>query len=280
VLEIGVTAGIAAVAVVLAWAVAHWSGPIGSRRHRAVLLVASVAIFTLGNAALMPRARAWKQERAVAALLTEDPLFAALLEDDPSLRAPLRAALLQAAREGHAGEAVLVGERLLSPQLWRYVPRASDAAAVDLGRSLVAALTRLQSRDPQQCYRFLFPAVAGPPTAVASPYEDAILSALRRVVASARDGRAEPLDRAAARRRLDAAFGHLRDEHRADVDVLRHARDPAVDRARVCAMTIALYSELLALPPAAAGQALRHVLGPEEPPSARPAPADRPAPSG
>jgi hypothetical protein len=273
VLEILVTAGIAAVAVVLGWAVARWSGPIGSGRHRAVLLVASVVIFTLGNAALMPRARAWKQERDVAALLTTDPLFAAVLEDHPSLREPLRLSLLQAAREGHGSEALLAGERLLSPQLWRYVPRASDAAAVDLGRTLVATLKRLQARDPQQCYRFLFPAVAGPTSSMVSPFEEGILSALRRAVASARDGSAEPLDRAAARKRLDAAFAHLRGEHASEVEVLRHARDPGVDRARVCAMTIALYSELLALPPAAAGQTLRHVLGPEEPPSAAPPPA-------
>jgi hypothetical protein len=265
VLEILVTAGIAAVAVVLGWAVARWSGPIGSRRHRAALLVASVALFTLGNAALMPRARAWKQERDVAALLTTEPLFTAVLEDYPSLREPLRLSLLQAAREGQGSEALLVGQRFLSPQLWRYVPRASDAAAVELGRALVAALTRLQAQDPQRCYRFLFPAVAGPPAAGGSPFEEGILSALRGVVASARDGSAEPLDRAAGRRNLDAAFAHLRSEHEADVDVLRHAQEPGVDRARVCAMTIALYSELLALPPAAAGQALRHVLGPETP---------------
>ena len=41
-----------------------------------------------------------------------------------------------------------------------------------------------------------------------------------------------------------------------------------MDRARVCAMTIALYSELIALPPASAGPTLRHVLGPAEPAAA------------
>ena len=271
-LEIVLTAGIAALAAVLGWVVARWVGPIGSRRHRAVLLAATVALFTLGSVAVMPRARAWKQEREMAALLTTEPLFTAVLEDFPELREPLRVALLRAAREGHGSEALLVGQRLLSPQLWRYVPRASDAAAVELGRALVAALARLQALDPQRCYRFLFPDIAGPAAAGWSPAEDGLLAALRRVVASAHDGSAEPLDRALARKHLDAAFAHLRDEHHSDVDVLRHAREPGVDRARVCAMTIALYSELLALPPPAAGQTLRHVLGPEATPPARPAP--------
>jgi hypothetical protein len=275
VLEILVTAGIATVAVVLGWVVARWTGPIGSQRHRASLLAATVALFTLGNAVLMPRARAWRQERDVAVLLATEPLFTAVLEDYPSLREPLRLSLLQVAREGQGSESLLVGQRLLSPQLWRYVPRASDAAAVDLGRALVAALTRLQALDPQRCYRFLFPAAAGRPAAGGSPFEDGILSALRRVVVSARDGSAEPLDRAAARRHLDAAFAHLRAEHESDVDVLRQPQAPGVDRAQVCAMTIALYSELLALPPATAGQTLRHVLGPEPLPPGSQA-ADRP----
>ena len=48
--------------------------------------------------------------------------------------------------------------------------------------------------------------------------------------------------------------------------MLRNPQAPGADRARVCAMTIALYSELVALPPGAAGQTLRHVLGPAEPP--------------
>jgi hypothetical protein len=269
-----VAVAVGAVSAGLAWAFARWSGPAGTTRHRAVLFFSFVILFTLGSATrpdrilldlLMPHARAWKQEREVAALLDSEPLFVAVIADEPALREPLRAGLLKALRDGERGEAVLAGQRLLSPQLWRYVPRATDAAALGLGQALVATLTDLQARDPQQCYRFLFPAVAGPAGSGASARDDGLLAALRAVVESARDGSAGPLDRRAARRDLDAAFGRLRARHGSDVDVLRDAQAPGADRARVCAMTIALYSELVALPPAAAGRALRHVLGPAEP---------------
>ena len=270
-LELLVAGAVGAVAGGLAWAVARWSGPAGSRRHRAVLFVSFVVLFTLGNAALMPLARSWTQERDVDALLASEPLFAAILEDEPALRQPLRAGLLSAVQGGLPDEAVLVGQRLLGPRLWTYVPRASDAAALDLGRALVATLTRLQARDPQQCYRFLYPA-AGPPTGGGPPPDDELLAALRAVVLSSQDGSAEPLDRRAAAKQLDAVYGRLRERHGSDVDALKGAQAPGADRARVCAMTIALYSELVALPPAAAGQALRHVLGPAEPfPSPSPA---------
>lgn len=260
-----VAGAIGAVAAVLGWAVARWVGPSGTTRHRATLLASFVAFFTLGSVALMPHARAWKQERDVLALLRDEPLFAALVKEDPALREPLRAALLEALREGAPGEAVAAGLRLLSSRLWRSVPEASDAAALVLGRALVARLADLQARDPEQCYRFLFPAVAGPPAGGGSPRDERLLRALGAVALSARDGSADPLDRSAARKSVEVAFGRLRERHGDEVDVLRHPQAPGVDRARVCAMTIALYSELLALPPEAAGQALRHALSPGEP---------------
>jgi hypothetical protein len=258
----------------LAWVIARRVGPPGSRPHRAALLVSFVVLFTLGNAALMPHARARKQERDVEALLRDEPVFAAALEDDPPLREPLREAILGGLRSGGSGEAVAAGLRRLSPRLWRSVPAASDAAAAALGRALVATLEDLQARDPQQCYRFLFPAVGGPPAGGGSPREEGLLRALGAVALSARGGAAEPLDRRAAAKQVEAAYRRLRGRHGSDVDVLKDALAPDVDRSRVCAMRIALYAELVALPPPAAGQALRHVLGPPEPlPSASPATA-------
>jgi len=265
VFEAAVAGGIAAVAAGLAWTAARVIGPQGTRRHRTVMFVSFVSLFTLGSAALMPRARAWRQEREVEALLHDDQLFAAVVEGEPSLREPLRAGLLEAFRDGEPREAVAAGLRLLSPRLWRDVPEASDAAAVALGRALVATLADLQARDPQQCYRFLFPGVAGPPAGGGPPRDDRLLTALRAVALTARSGVAEPLDRGAARKHLEAAFARLRKRYGDDIDVLRHSQAPGVDRGRVCAMTIALYSELLALPPEAAGQTLRHTLGPGEP---------------
>ena len=267
-----VAVAVGAVSAGLGWAVARWSGPAGTTRYRAVMLASFFAFLTLGSSILVPRARAWQQERDVEALLRDEPLFVAVVEDEPSLREPLRAGLLKALREGERGEAVLVGQRLISPRLWGYVPRASDAAAIGLGEALVATLTDLQARDPQQCYRFLFPAVAGPSGSGASARDDSLLAALRAVVVSARDGKTGPLDRRAAGKELDAAFGRLRERHGSDVDLLRNPQAPGVDRARVCAMTIALYSELDALPPGAAGPTLRHVLGPAEPTAASPLP--------
>jgi hypothetical protein len=158
------------------------------------------------------------------------------------------------------------------------VPRASDAAALRLGQALVATLEDLEARDPEQCYRFLFPAVAGPSKSGDSARDDRLLSALRAVVASARDGKAEPLDRRAAARQVDAVFHRLRERHGGAIDALKDAQAPGADRARVCAMTIALYAELAALPPPTSGQALRHVLGPAEPapPGSTPAASDAP----
>ncbi len=271
-----VAVAVAVVSAVLGWAVARWSGPVGSTRYRAVMLASFLAFLTLGSSILVPRARAWQQERDVDALLQSEPLFVAVVEDEPSLREPLRAGLLKALREGERGETVLAGKRLLSPWLWRYVPRASDESALELGRAVVATLLDLQARDPQRCYRFVFRGMAGRSGSGASARDDALLAALTAVVLSARDGGAKPLDRRAIEKDLHAAYDRLRERHGKDVDVLRNPQSAGVDRARVCAMTIALYSELVALPPESAGPTLRQVLGPREPAAEAPrVPADR-----
>ena len=135
--------GIGVLSAVLGWVAARWVGPSGTTRHRATLLATFLSLFTLGSTALMPHARAWKQEREVLALLRDEPLFAATLAEEPALREPLRQALLGAVRGSGSGEAVAAGLRLLSPRLWRSVPEASDEAAVVLGRALVARLAEL-----------------------------------------------------------------------------------------------------------------------------------------
>jgi hypothetical protein len=264
------------VAAGLAWVAARRIGPAGTQRHRLALFVSFVVLFTLGGSTLLPLARGWKQERDVDALLESEPVFSVVIADEPALRDPLRANLLMALRNGTPAEALLDGRRRVSPQLWRYVPQGSDAAALALGKALVATLTRLQAEDPQECYRYLFPTVAGPPRDGASPAAGDILAALRDVVVSARNGSAEPLDRRAAAKRLDAAYGRLRERYGDDVDALKNAQAPGADRARVCAMTIALYSELVALPAPAAGQTLRHTLGPADKPVADGAPVTSP----
>jgi hypothetical protein len=274
-LEALVAGTIAVAAVGLAWAVAYRVGPAGTRRHRATLLVTSVVLFTVANAALMPHARAWKQERETETLLREDPVFAAALEDEPSLREPLREAVLGGLRGGGSDEALAAGLRLLSPRLWRSVAEASDAAAVGLGRALVATLADLQARDSQQCYRFLFPA-AGLPAGGGAPRDEDLLRALGAAALSARGGSAAPLDRRAAAQQVEKVYGRLRGRHGGDVDVLKNAQAPGVDRSLVCAMTIALYAELVALPPESAGPALRHVLGPASPAAVPPPPAGAP----
>ena len=169
-----VAVAVGAVSAGLGWAVARWSGPSGTTRYRIVLLASFLAFLTLGSSILVPRARSWQQERDVDALLRNEPLFVAVVEDEPSLRAPLRAALLTALRVGPKSEALLVGQRLLSPQLWRYVPRASDAAALALGRALVGALARPAGTRPAAVLSVPLPAVAGPGSVSA---QDQILSA-------------------------------------------------------------------------------------------------------
>ena len=222
-----VAVAVGAVSAALGWAVARWSGPAGTTRYRVVLLASFLAFLTLGSSILVPRARSWQQERDVDALLRNEPLFVAVVEDEPSLRAPLRAALLTALRVG--------------PK--RRGPPGRAAAAEPAALALRAA--RLRRRGPRPR-----PGPRGDPDATCrrATRSSAIASSSRpwpgRRAAGPRPGttacsrrcgpwwrpratgRPEPLDRRAARKELDAAFGRLRERHGSDVDVLRNAQAP------------------------------------------------------
>ena len=217
------------------------------------------------------------------ALLRNEPLFVAVVEDEPSLREPLRDGAPEGpARRASEARRLLVGQRLLSPQLWRYVPRASDAAALALGRALVATLARTCRRATRSS------AIAsssrrwpgrlgqrglGPGRRPARGAAGRRGVRARRVGGAARSTRGREGARRGLRPASGAATGRTS-------TCSGDAQAPGADRARVCAMTIALYSELVALPPGTAGPTLRHVLGPAEPAADAPPARGRPLNAG
>jgi hypothetical protein len=50
-------------------------------------------------------------------LLAAEPLFAAVLADEPELRKPLHTTLLNAFQNGQKNKTVQIGQRLLNPRL-------------------------------------------------------------------------------------------------------------------------------------------------------------------
>lgn len=142
----------------------------------------------------------------------------------------------------------------------RRIARASDDALLALMHDMLEKLQMLRAKSPDDCYRYLFPQVAGPPKV--ARYFDA--AAQRRTLdlmadvirtSAERPSPLPPPDRvkdlmAPIVNGMYAQFG-------ADTAVLSRAEEPGVNRKAVCAVSVALYEKVLQLPPADAAAVIR-----------------------
>ena len=189
------------------------------------------------------------------ALLRNEPLFVAVVEDEPSLRAPLRGGAPEGparrrARRGGPGRAAAAEPAALAlraARLRRRGPGPRPGARGDPRRTCRRATrssATASSSPPWPGRRGSGASARRRPPARGAAGRGGLRP--RRVGGAARSARGP-------RRSSTRLSGRLRERHGSDVDVLRNAQAPGADRARVCAMTIALYSELVALPPADGG---------------------------
>jgi hypothetical protein len=201
--------------------------------------------------------RAWNNGRQVDAMFAEDPLFTLVLSDYPDLKEPLRASLIEAAESG-SGEDAALRARLVGSVFTKYLAKAPDEPVTTFAATLVAHLRRLEARDADACYRFLFPGSAsvGSNTASSEP-SDQLYAAMLDVVESAHRDPVTQQDEIDEDAALASAQANLVDRYGDDVSVLAKATEHGVDRATVCRMTAALYEELLKLPEQQRGAVLR-----------------------
>jgi hypothetical protein len=216
----------------------------------------ATAAIVIGLHAGVAALRSSRNERRADLLLREDPFLAAIVADMPSLREPIRKIVVRTIDAGQAAHLTDFVLATMTPLMPRYVSRASDAAVVAMARSLVAELKERKARDPEDCYRALFPEVAGP-VRLRLPGNRDGGSAIRQIVATARapGAQARP-GNAAALARVHAA---LRAQYGAQVEVLARPQAPDVDRQLVCSVTTDLYDGIVQLPEADAAGALRQM---------------------
>lgn len=225
--------------------------------HRALIALFTLCAFYAANQTLAPQLRAWKRGYDVDHYLRNDPLYSVLLVDNPTLKEPLKAALVKALETGDREQGVAAARSLVAAVLPKYLPKASDESVVNFTKSTMVGLRALASRDPDRCYRYLFPKVAGPPPLGKDEGELDLLQAMRLVVESARQNPRPAPEESAVRPILEDVMARLAMRHGDDLSLLQHPEAPGVDRAKVCTLTIDLHSEVLSLPQKEAGRLLR-----------------------
>ena len=159
----------------------------------------------------------------------------------------------QATGELRGWLADLINQRLM---------RAPDAAVGNYIRVSVSAMQALGQRDPRLCFRFLYPQVNGGVnlTKTLSPTLNAQeAAAMEQLLLSSRGGDL-PVDQPQAQQDLQRIVAALYKKWGDKLQQLNMPADTAVDRSSMCAMSVDLYSAILALPDKQAANLLRRMV--------------------
>ena len=209
-----------------------------------------------------------KQQRAAFAAqaeksLTEMPGYRVLKTQEPALWQLLQQELTHKLREGEKLPVALGELRgLLAGLVNHRLVRADDASVIKYVATSVQEMQTLQRQDPQRCFRFLFPHVSGGVNlaeALSPQLNQQDADAMEKLLLDS-TGTERAVDMTEARRNLQQLIAPLYAKWGDKLKQLNMPADAAVDRAAMCAMSIDLYSAILALPDKQAANLLRKMM--------------------
>jgi hypothetical protein len=142
----------------------------------------------------------------------------------------------------------------------RNLAHASDASVLALMKDMVATARRLQNTSGDACFRYWFPQVSGPPDVAKYIDEKAqahTLDLMGEVIRSAAESPVELPSPDAVKDNLANVINATYEQYGSDAQMIAHAEEPGVDRAKVCTITLSVYDRILNLPPAQSSALLR-----------------------
>lgn len=142
----------------------------------------------------------------------------------------------------------------------RNLAHASDASVLALMKDMVATARLLQNTSGDACFRYWFPQVSGPPDVAKYIDEKAqahTLDLMGEVIRSAAESPVELPSPDAVKDNLANVINATYEQYGSDAQMIAHAEEPGVDRAKVCTITLSVYDRILNLPPAQSSALLR-----------------------
>jgi hypothetical protein len=142
----------------------------------------------------------------------------------------------------------------------RNLAHASQSSVLALIKDMVATAKRLQKAPGDACFRYWFPQVSGPPDVAKYIDEQSQAHTLDLMGEVIRSAAEDPVELPAAEEVKDNLANVINatyEEYGVDAQMIAHAGEPGVDRARICTITISVYDRILRLPPADSSALLR-----------------------
>jgi hypothetical protein len=221
-------------------------------------LLGVVAFFYL---LVLPRITgAWAAPRAREDLL-KVPVYVELQKHEPAVFEKLVARYALVLR-GKLAAATYTDDAnaAISTVATQRIAHASDAALLALMQDMLDKLRLLRARSPDDCYRYLFPKVAGPPD-LKRWFDAASQARTLGLMADVIRTSAENPVEVPARFRVEPLLGPVINDIYAqfgeNTQLISRADEPGVNRSTVCAVSVTLYEKVMKLPPADAAAVIR-----------------------
>jgi hypothetical protein len=203
----------------------------------------------------------WYDDYRAESALRAQPVYRILKKHEPGVYASLVDEYKVYARdESRREDFVNTANAQISLAATRNLAHASQDSVIALINDMIANAKRLQHVPGDACFRYWFPQVVGPPDIAKYIDEKAqahTLELMGEVIRSAAEN-PTPLPSAdTVKDNLANVINSTYAQYGADAQMIAHAADARVDRAKVCTITIAVYEHIMSLPPAEASALLR-----------------------
>jgi hypothetical protein len=197
---------------------------------------------------------AWWYEgyRAESALLAQ-PVYRVLKKHEPALFDELVAEYRVYQRDEERPEQFInFANEKISTVATHALAHASQDAVLALVKDMLATGKALQAKPGDTCFRFWFPKISGPPDiaqSIDAGTQSHTMDLMGEVIRTAAENPVPQPDAAAIKDSMAEVVNGTYQQFGADAQMLAHAEDPRVDRARVCAIAVGFYERVLQLPP-------------------------------
>jgi vacuolar-type H+-ATPase subunit C/Vma6 len=203
----------------------------------------------------------WYDAYSAKSALLEQPIYRVLKKHEPAVYEKVLAEYKHFANDETARESfVNFANSEISLAATRNLAHGSQESVLALMKDMVATATALRAKSPESCFRYWFPQVSGPPDVAryVDPAAQAhTLELMSEVIRTSAES-PTPLPQAdAVKANLANVVNATYQQYGSDAQLIAHAEEPNVDRAKVCVITISVYQRILKLSPADSSALIR-----------------------
>lgn len=226
-----------------------------------------IALYAVSQATLGTGLRGGSVRSQAETLIDTTPALRLMAQVDSGFRGRFVDFLVQLDEEGVSRQEALDraaewGRQMITPQVMRFLPQASDSAALAFARAFTGIVGTMRADDPVACAQFLFgpaPGTTAHAPQLSLAQQTAISDAFVAILTTATTTPTPPPDSGVGALLLQELFARIQQVHgeAALGDVAALADPTRGDPARVCNATYIVYSTALELPPEQGGPLLR-----------------------